>query len=251
MPIRARVDAFVALDGESGHRGETILVVDGDSITRDVVRGACEAENYDVVEVDGGLEALRFLETVEPNAIVMEVDLVDLSGVKVCVELRKRGSTVPVLMLGTSDAEADVVAALACGADDYLVKPIRPHELVARVSACIRRHRSDPAASRHRRLEFRELVIDVDERTVHRSGEPVRLTHTEFDLLALLATNAGRALSRERILNAIWGFDYPLETRVIDVHIRNLRRKLETHPSRPRLILSVPGVGYRFTNARP
>jgi two-component system response regulator VicR len=100
------------------------------------------------------------------------------------------------------------------------------------------------------RLDFKGLVIDVNERRVLRQGEEVELTHTEFDLLAHLATNAGKVLSRERILNAVWGYEYPIETRVIDVHIRNLRRKIEEHASRPFYILAVPGIGYRFTNAR-
>jgi len=101
------------------------------------------------------------------------------------------------------------------------------------------------------RLEFRDLVIDVNERRIYRAGQEVELTHTEFDLLTFLASNAGRVLSREKILNSIWGYEYPIETRVIDVHIRNLRRKIEGQPSRPYYILAVPGIGYRFTNARP
>jgi len=127
----------------------------------------------------------------------------------------------------------------------------RLRELVARMAAHLRRARLENAEAMRSRLEFRDLVIDVNERRTYKSGKEVELTHTEFDLLTFLASNAGKVLSREKILNSIWGYEYPIETRVIDVHIRNLRRKIETQPSRPYYILAVPGIGYRFTNARP
>jgi len=111
--------------------------------------------------------------------------------------------------------------------------------------------RWESAEAMRTRLEFRDLLIDVNERRIYKSGKEVELTHTEFDLLTFLASNAGKVLSREKILNSIWGYEYPIETRVIDVHIRNLRRKIETQPARPYYILAVPGIGYRFTNARP
>src|SRR6266550_3329944 len=128
---------------------------------------------------------------------------------------------------------------------------IRPRELAARVAAHLRRARMESAEALRTRLEFRELIIDVNERRIYKAGKEIELTHTEFDLLTFLASNAGKVLSREKILNAIWGYEYPIETRVIDVHIRNLRRKSETQPARPYYILAVPGIGYRFTNARP
>jgi DNA-binding response OmpR family regulator len=130
-------------------------------------------------------------------------------------------------------------------------KPLRLRELVARMAAHLRRSRLESAESTRSRLEFRDLVIDVNERRTYKGSKEVELTHTEFDLLTFLASNAGKVLSREKILNSIWGYEYPIETRVIDVHIRNLRRKIETQPSRPYYILAVPGIGYRFTNARP
>ncbi len=132
-----------------------------------------------------------------------------------------------------------------------MTKPLRLSELAARVAADLRRARMESAEAMRTRLEFRDLVIDVNERRIYKSGKEVELTHTEFDLLTFLASNAGKVLSREKILNSIWGYEYPIETRVIDVHIRNLRRKIETQPARPYYILAVPGIGYRFTNARP
>jgi DNA-binding response OmpR family regulator len=152
--------------------------------------------------------------------------------------------------MSTRSEEIDVVVALEIGADDYLAKPLRVREMLARLSAHLRRVRFESQEQQVGKLDFKGLVIDVNERRVLRQGEEVELTHTEFDLLAHLAQNAGKVLSRERILNAVWGYEYPIETRVIDVHIRNLRRKIEDNPSRPFYILAVPGIGYRFTNAR-
>ena len=154
-------------------------------------------------------------------------------------------------MMSSRSDEIDVVVALEIGADDYVTKPLRLRELAARVAAHLRRARMESAEAMRTRLEFRDLVIDVNERRIYKSGKEVELTHTEFDLLTFLASNAGKVLSREKILNSIWGYEYPIETRVIDVHIRNLRRKIETQPARPYYILAVPGIGYRFTNARP
>src|SRR5216684_1461324 len=189
-----------------------VLVVDGDPATREDVRSAVAQDGYQVVEAD---------------------------------------TAVPVIMMSSRSDEIDAVVALEIGADDYVVKPLRLRELAARIAAHLRRMRMESAEAARNRLEFRDLLIDVNERRIYRGGQEVELTHTEFDLLTFLASNAGKVLSREKILNSIWGYEYPIETRVIDVHIRNLRRKIEGQPSRPYYILAVPGIGYRFTNARP
>ena len=228
-----------------------VLVVDPDAATRREVRAACEQDGYQVLEGEGGAEALRQVEQAHPNLILLEVTLPDGSGFDICRELRKMDPAVPVIMMSTRSDEIDVVVALEIGADDYVSKPLRLRELVARMTAHLRRTRFESAEAMRSRLEFRELVIDINERRTYKSGKEVELTHTEFDLLTFLASNAGKVLSREKILNSIWGYEYPIETRVIDVHIRNLRRKIESQPSRPYYILAVPGIGYRFTNARP
>ncbi|MGH7760574.1 MAG: response regulator transcription factor [Candidatus Dormibacteraceae bacterium] len=228
-----------------------VLVVDPDGTTRREVRAACEQDGYQVLEADGGAEALRQVEHSRPNLILLEVTLPDGSGFDVCRELRKVDPAVPVMMMSPRTDEIDVVVALEIGADDYVSKPLRLRELVARMTAHLRRTRFESAEAMRSRLEFRDLVIDINERRTYKSGKEVELTHTEFDLLTFLASNAGKVLSREKILNSIWGYEYPIETRVIDVHIRNLRRKIESQPSRPYYILAVPGIGYRFTNARP
>src|SRR6202521_77275 len=228
-----------------------VLIVDADAGSRGEIRAVCIQDGYQVVEGEGGAEGLRELGTGHPSLVLLEVALPDGSGFDVCRELRRVDALVPVIMMSSRSDEIDVVVALEIEADDYVIKPLRVRELMARMAAHLRRTRLESAEAMRNRLEFRELVIDVNERRVYKSSREVELTHTEFDLLTFLATNAGKVLSREKILNSIWGYEYPIETRVIDVHIRNLRRKIETHPSRPYYILAVPGIGYRFTNARP
>ena len=228
-----------------------VLIVDPDITTRREVRNACTQDGYQVLEAENGADALREVASARPSLVLLEVALPDGSGFDVCRELRKTDAAVPVIMMSSRSDEIDVVVALEIGADDYVTKPLRIRELVARMAAHLRRTRLESVEATRSRLEFRDLVIDVNERRIYKSNREVELTHTEFDLLNFLAGNAGKVLSREKILNSIWGYEYPIETRVIDVHIRNLRRKIETQPSRPYYILAVPGIGYRFTNARP
>jgi len=228
-----------------------VLVVEPDTTTRREIKLVCEQDGYQVVEADAGSEALRQVESSRPSVVLLKETLPDAAGLGVCRELRKLDASVPVIMMSSRSDEIDAVVALEIGADDYVTKPLRLRELVARMAAHLRRARLENAEAMRSRLEFRDLVIDVNERRTYKANKEVELTHTEFDLLTFLASNAGKVLSREKILNSIWGYEYPIETRVIDVHIRNLRRKIETQPSRPYYILAVPGIGYRFTNARP
>ncbi len=227
-----------------------VLIVDPELSVRREVRVACEQDGFEVVEAESGADALREFEEQKPNVVLLEVTLPDITGFDVCRELRKLDGATPIIMVSSRSDEIDVVVGLEIGADDYLVKPLRLRELLARIAAHLRKSRTDAFDFNRGRMEFKDLVIDVNERRVMRSGEEVDLTHTEFDLLSYLAQNAGKVLSREKILNTIWGYEYPIETRVIDVHIRNLRRKIEPQPARPFYILAVPGIGYRFTNAR-
>jgi DNA-binding response OmpR family regulator len=237
--------------GSAPESSRKVLVAEPDAATRREIRLACEQDGYQVVEADTGADTLRQVEQVRPTIVLLEVTLPDAAGFDICRELRKIDTGVPVIMMSSRSDEIDVVVALEIGADDYVSKPLRLRELVARMAAHLRRSRLESAETTRSRLEFRELVIDVNERRTYKGSKEVELTHTEFDLLTFLASNAGKVLSREKILNSIWGYEYPIETRVIDVHIRNLRRKIETQPSRPYYILAVPGIGYRFTNARP
>ena len=228
-----------------------ILVIDPDPAIRGELRGAIEQDGYEVLEADSGQQGLELWAQHRPSLILLEVGLPDITGFDVCREVRKSDLQVGVIMLSSRSEEIDAVVGLEIGADDYVVKPPRLRELMARIAAHLRKQRTEAVDGRGGRLEFKDLLIDIDERRIFKAGREVELTHTEFDLLAFLAANAGKVVSREKILNTIWGYEYPIETRVIDVHVRNLRRKLEVQPSRPFYILAVPGIGYRFTNARP
>jgi two-component system alkaline phosphatase synthesis response regulator PhoP len=209
---------------------------------------ACEKEGYEVVEAENGMEGLRLTETAKPDLLLLDLMLPDVSGFDVCREIRKSGAGVPIIILSAKTEEIDIVVGLEIGADDYITKPFRARELLARIAAHLRRVRQDEHGS-DGRLDFKELSINLNERRVFKKGDEVELTHTEFDLLAFLASNSGKVLSREKILNHVWGYEYPIETRVIDVHVRNLRRKIENDPGRPFFILAVPGIGYRFTSS--
>ncbi|HEV3124421.1 MAG TPA: response regulator transcription factor [Candidatus Dormibacteraeota bacterium] len=228
-----------------------VLVIDDEAMIRRTVRLACEKEGYAVQEAENGTDALARLDSFRPDIVLLDLMLPDISGFDVCRDIRRAGSRVPILILSAKSEEIDVVVGLEIGADDYIVKPFRPRELLARIAAHLRKSRLEDERDSDGRMVFRDLTIDVNERRVFRSDEEVVLTHTEFDLLSYLASNAGKVLSREKILNSVWGYEYPIETRVIDVHVRNLRRKLEPDPSHPRHILAVPGVGYRFTATKP
>jgi DNA-binding response OmpR family regulator len=226
-----------------------ILIVDDDAMIRKAIHLALEKEGYEVVEAETGGDALRRLEISKPDLILLDIMLPDVSGFDVCRDIRKAGLRIPIIILSAKTEEIDVVVGLEIGADDYITKPFRTRELLARVAAHLRKARQEEEAVNQGRLEFKDLVIDLNERRVFHDSSEVMLTHTEFDLLAFLASNAGKVLSREKILNHVWGYEYPIETRVIDVHIRNLRRKIEQDPSHPFFILAVPGIGYRFTSA--
>ncbi len=203
-----------------------ILIVDDEAMIRKAVHLALEKEGYEVVEAETGGEALRRIELSKPDLILLDIMLPDVSGFDVCRDIRKAGLRVPIIILSAKTEEIDVVVGLEIGADDYITKPFRTRELLARIAAHLRKARQEEEAVNQGRLEFKDLVIDL-----------------------FLASNAGKVLSREKILNHVWGYEYPIETRVIDVHIRNLRRKIEQDPSHPFFILAVPGIGYRFTSA--
>jgi DNA-binding response OmpR family regulator len=225
-----------------------ILIVEDEAVIRKAIRMACEKEGYEVVEAENGTEGLRLSETSRPDLMLLDLMLPDISGFDVCREVRKTGSGVPIIILSAKTEEIDIVVGLEIGADDYITKPFRARELLARIAAHLRRVRQDEHGS-DGRLDFKDLSINLNERRVFKNGSEVELTHTEFDLLAFLASNSGKVLSREKILNHVWGYEYPIETRVIDVHVRNLRRKIEHDPGRPFFILAVPGIGYRFTSS--
>jgi DNA-binding response OmpR family regulator len=232
-----------------------VLVVDDDPLVRKAVRLTCESAGYEVQEAERGTGVTERLAGFHPDLVLLDLMLPDLSGFDVCRDIRQAGHRMPVLILSARSEEIDVVLGLEIGADDYIQKPFRPRELLARIGAHLRKARETATPSDNGSpsdtLVFKDLVIDLPERKVLRKGVPVNLTHTEFDLLAYLACNAGKAVSRELILNSVWGLQHPIETRVIDVHIRHLRLKIEANPEQPEYILAVPSIGYRFAGVKP
>ncbi|MDI6871447.1 MAG: response regulator transcription factor [Bacillota bacterium] len=224
-----------------------ILVVDDEPQIRRVVAAYLEREGYEVETAAGGEEALRKIGQLRPDLVVLDLMLPGLSGEAVCRTLR-RTSDVPVIMLTAKGSEEERVAGLNLGADDYLVKPFSAKELMARVKALLRRYRRSGRAIMAEVLDFGEgkLRIDLSERRVFREGEEVALTPTEFDLLAALARQPGRVLSRQQLVDQVMGYEFEGFDETIYAHIKNLRKKVERDPARPEFIQTVYGVGYRF-----
>ncbi len=221
----------------------TILVVDDERKIRDLVRSYLELEGYAVLVADSGERALEAASRSDPDLVVLDLGLPDLSGEEVARTLRT-ASNVPIIMLTAKAAEDDRVAGLRLGADDYLAKPFSPRELVARVEAVLRRANG----ARGHRLPFDggRLAIDRDAREVTLDGTVLDLTRSEFDLIHALASHAGRVFSRFELINRVQGYDYDGYERTIDQHVKNLRRKLGEDPKHPRYVLTAIGVGYKF-----
>jgi DNA-binding response OmpR family regulator len=223
-----------------------VLVVDDEPPIVDLVTGYLAREGYVVTSATDGLDALELVRTTAPDVVVLDVMLPGLDGIEVCRRLRTF-SDAYVLMLTARGEEIDRIVGLTVGADDYLVKPFSPRELVARVKALLRRPRveGDAAAA-----VPAGLVLDEARRSVSVDGSDVDLTALEFNLLALLARDPGVVIGRQAILDAVWGADFVADEHLVDVHIANLRRKLGDDPARPRFVETVRGVGYRMPEAR-
>ncbi|MCX7609944.1 MAG: response regulator transcription factor [Anaerolineales bacterium] len=218
-----------------------ILVVDDEPSILNLVVSYLKAEGYEVYSASDGLTALKAAKAYRPEVIILDIMLPGLDGLEVLARLR-RESDVYVILLTARTEETDKIVGLSVGADDYVTKPFSPRELVARVKAALRRLQpKDHESPLKGVLAFRHVVIDQDARTVTANGAPVTLTALEFDLLAALAENRGRVLTREQLLEKVWGYAYYGDTRVVDVHIGHVRRKLGVD-----VIATVRGVGYRF-----
>jgi DNA-binding response OmpR family regulator len=233
-------------------RMPTLLVVDDERSLVDLLRRYLEAEGFTVLTAYDGPSALDQIRTAQPDLVVLDVMLPGLDGIEVCRQLR-RFSDAYVLMLTSKSQEIDKVVGLSVGADDYLTKPFSPRELVARVKAMLRRPRmldtppTEPDAPPP--LRVGDLVVDLARHEVLRRAEPIHLTPREFDLLAVLAAYPGMVFTRNQLLHRIWGDEY-FDTRVVDVHIASLRKKIEDDPAQPRYIETVRGVGYRCGERR-
>ncbi len=225
----------------------TILLVDDDPDILMVLRGNLELSGYHVLTVGTAKEALEACERNAVDLVVLDLVLPDVDGIQVCCRIREMDESLPIIMLTARDSVVDKVLGLECGADDYVVKPFEFLELQARIKACLRR-REAPGEKLPPRLEQGPIVIDRSVHKVWHNGKPIELTKKEFDLLYFLASHPGQALSREDIRHALWG-KRQLYTwsRTIDVHIQHLRQKLEKDPKNPKLIRTIPGVGYLFS----
>jgi DNA-binding response OmpR family regulator len=222
-----------------------VLVADDEARIRDIVRGYLEAEGFDVVSAGDGEEALRVARERKPDVVVLDVMMPGLDGVEVLRRLR-RESDVYVIMLTARSDEVDKLVGLSVGADDYMTKPFSPRELVARIRAVLRRTRVTEPSAASECLEFEDLTIDTARREVTRRGERVDLSALEFDLLVALAGAPGRVFTRGQLLQQVWGWDFYGDERVVDVHIRSIRRALGDSADAPELIGTVRGVGYKF-----
>ena len=217
----------------------SVLLIEDDDAIADMLRGFFERDGYRFLHALTGEEAVERLRIRPVSAILLDINLPGIDGVETCRRIREFAQT-PVIMLTARDSEVDKVLGLEMGADDYVTKPFSPRELMARVKAVLRRSEEPP--TKPRLLDIEGFEIDGGKRTVtNPSGETVGPTAKEFDLLWFLAENAGLAMSRNQILEAVWGYEYFGETRTVDVHIRQLRKKIEGIP-----IETVWGVGYRL-----
>ncbi|MFZ4515377.1 MAG: response regulator [Acidimicrobiia bacterium] len=230
-----------------------ILVVDDEASYRDALRVALESEGFAVDCADDGATALALFAVHEPDLVLLDVMLPVRSGIDVCREIRSR-SHVPIIMVTARTSEIDAVVGLEVGADDYVTKPFRLRELIARVRAALRR--SVPASEvvgtdASEILEIGDVRLDTARHELTVRGAPVPIPRKEFELLELLLCNAGRVLTREVCIDRVWGTDYYGDTKTLDVHIKRLRSKIEVDPSRPERIVTVRGVGYRYDAARP
>jgi DNA-binding response OmpR family regulator len=223
--------------------GTQILTVEDDERIRTAVRLALEDEGWDVVEARNGEEALDQFKRSTIDVVLIDIMLPGIDGFEVCRSIR-RNSDVPIVMVTARDDTHDVVAGLEAGADDYLTKPFAPKELSARIRALLRRVRTTTPSSGS--MEFGDLQILPDQGQVLLRGEEVHLTKTEFRLLVELATSPGRVFSREVLLERVWGYGYFGDGRLVDVHIRRLRTKIEPDPAKPRYVMTVRGLGYKL-----
>ncbi|MCC7370253.1 MAG: response regulator transcription factor [Chloroflexi bacterium] len=228
-----------------------ILVVDDEANLVELVQGYLEREGYEVYTASDGVAALSLAREAQPDLVVLDLMLPGLDGLEVCRRIRQF-SDAYIVMLTARAEEVDKVVGLSVGADDYLTKPFSPRELVARVQAMLRRPRTGAAAEPPppEPFQFGELTIDPARHLVCKRGEPVTLTARELAILTILAAHPGHVFTRGQLLDRVWGSAF-YDDHVVDVHVGNLRRKLEDDPQRPRWVQTVRGVGYRLAEGAP
>jgi two-component system KDP operon response regulator KdpE len=227
---------------------ERILIVDDEMSILKFVRSNLEDRGYAVTGATNGEEALHIIERELPDLIILDIMMPKMDGFEVCRRLREWSQT-PIIMLSASGDEKDKVKCLDLGADDYIVKPFGANELMARVSAVLRRTKTAGISVTKSIITSGDLVINFAKRQVTRAGMEVKLTPTEYALLQELALNSGKVLTHTQLLNRVWGPEYRDEREYLHVFVRRLRAKLESDPNHPRCILTVSGVGYQFANS--
>ncbi|NKY48729.1 response regulator transcription factor [Nocardia vermiculata] len=227
-----------------------ILVVDDDRAVRESLRRSLTFNGYSVELAVDGVDALEKVRAARPDALVLDVMMPRLDGLEVCRQLRSTGDDLPILVLTARDSVSERVAGLDAGADDYLPKPFALEELLARLRALLRRTAGDPAGDFSETMRFADLSLDPVTREVSRGERAISLTRTEFSLLEMLMANPRRVLTRGRILEEVWGYDFPTSGNALEVYIGYLRRKTEAE-GEPRLIHTVRGVGYVLRETPP
>jgi DNA-binding response OmpR family regulator len=230
-------------------RAKTVLIVEDDANTARLVALYLRREGFQVLTAGDGERGLAMADRHRPDLVILDLMLPEMDGWEVCRRLRQN-SQVPVIMLTARDEEIDRVAGLTLGADDYVVKPFSPRELTARVLAVLRRSRP-PAEPAARKLRQADVLLDLEKRRLYVRGRAVDLTHHEYTLLAVLMGAPGKAFTRDELLERLYPRgEATVVDRVVDVHVGKLRKKIEPDPARPRYILTVRGVGYRFAEAK-
>ena len=232
-------------------KGRKILVADDEPTFIKLIGKVLAPKGYEVLTASDGQEALRLLFAHKPDLVLLDVMMPKMNGWQTCSRIREV-SDVPIIMLtGKQKSEADIVRGLDCGADDYLLKPVGSKELAARVGAALRRAELPSFLEYRRGVTYSDdfLTVDITERKVNVDGERVRLTPTEFRLLAVLVQNAGHVLTHKQLLEKVWGWEYIDDLDYVRIFIWHLRQKIEPDPSHPRYIITEPGVGYCFQKA--
>ncbi|MBY0546812.1 MAG: response regulator transcription factor [Candidatus Obscuribacterales bacterium] len=223
---------------------KSILIVDDEVDIASSIQYVLKQEGYATLLAHDGLEAMQIIENQHPDLIILDVMMPGIDGYEVCRRVRSNDKRTPIVMLTARTSEVDTVVGLELGANDYVAKPVRLRELVARVKAHLREAVDQKTPSRV--IKYGDLQIDLDSRLVKVRSDVVELTFKEFELLATMARQPNRVFTRDQLFSQVWGSNFLGESRTVDVHIRYLREKLEEDPGRPKHILTVRGVGYRF-----
>jgi two-component system response regulator RegX3 len=233
---------------------QTILIVEDEPSFVEALQIGLTREGFHVEVATDGVQALERFAVVQPDLVLLDVMLPRASGIDVCRQIRQT-STVPIIMVTAKSSEIDTVVGLEVGADDYVTKPYRVRELIARIRALLRRSSMDvtgePERSHGTTIRVGSVALDPDEHRVTVSGEEVMLPLKEFELLHLLLANVGRVLTRETLIDRVWGSDYVGDTKTLDVHIKRLRSKIEVDPASPDRIVTIRGLGYKFERPAP